>query len=182
MKYIILLLGLLLNLNWLENSLAQNINYDSLMTDSKPKKEPKDEGWNQVGFGITRVNKDGGDLRLAYSIIGNYGAKTFWQGGFQIDQAFMSNDQIITFFGGKGISKVKRLGRIAVAGGPSVVFIHDLQRSRDEWIPAVGLVGTLHGNITPFKSFGMGVDVVMSLNIDHHYIGFRYVIVYEGDK
>jgi hypothetical protein len=164
-------------------SIAQEIDYDSVMTVKKVVKDTTDSGWSYAGAGLSRVSLDKEDLRMSYSFIVNRGNRTFWQYGLQIESKFLTNDEIISVHFGRGISRVNRLGRVAAAIGPSIVLVNErYQSTNSDMAYSAGVIATLHANLTPFRVMGLGMDIIYSLNFNHHYIGFRYSLVYEGNK
>jgi len=166
-----------------KQTIAQEINYDSVMTVKKVVKDTTDSGWSYAGAGLSKVSLDKEDLRMSYSFIVNRGNRLFWQYGLQIESKFLSSEEIISLHFGRGISRVNRIGRIAAAIGPSVSRINERYQSTNSDIAySAGIIATLHGNLTPFKAMGLGMDIIYSVNFNHQFLGFRYSLVYEGNK
>jgi len=162
---------------------SQEINYDSVMTVKKVVKDTTDSGWSYAGAGLSKVSLDKEDLRMSYSFIVNRGNRLFWQYGLQIESKFLSNDEIISIHFGRGISRVNRIGRIAAAIGPLITRINErFQKNNSNIAYSAGIIANLHANLTPFKALGLGMDIIYSVNFNHQYLGFRYSLVYEGNK
>lgn len=161
-------------------SVAVNAQSSVLPCDELLTNEACDSGWLSLGMGVD----DQFDIGVTASA--NYGGRLFWQLGFQGSYDFCVDScskrkSMYVLNAGRGVSFVNRVGRIAFAAGPGLVWgwIDDTKFTN---IISAGIVGNAQLIVTPIEKVGFGLDAFFNANPRQSTFGLRFTFVFEGEK
>ena len=164
---------------------ASEVNARQVDFQADPASPERDKGWATYGFGLDAP------LDLGAGLTANFGRTHIWQVSLQTSQEFMlsGTGTNVTWLGvGRGYSAVGRWGRLAIAGGPAVVWGKDWYRrerpegqEREHYVTG-GLTLSGQAIFTPVREVGVGLELFGNVNPVISAVGVRAMFVFEGNK